>query len=153
MDNDLDLELTRLLTAPPGNLPRCWTEPELLKRWFCPPPYRVTRAEIDPRPGGIFLTVMQGPEGASFREAPGCILAAEPARLFAFTDALGPGFRPHDTPFMTAIITFDAHDAGTRYRALVRHASATDRERHEAMGFHAGWGTATAQLDALAATL
>ena len=41
----------------------------------------------------------------------------------------------------------------TRYNAVVRHWSAEDKARHEQMGFHAGWGKATDQLEALARTL
>ena len=42
---------------------------------------------------------------------------------------------------------------GTRYRALVLHASAAERKRHETMGFFDGWGVATDQLEALAGTI
>jgi uncharacterized protein YndB with AHSA1/START domain len=35
---------------------------------------------------------------------------------------------------------------------VVRHWSAEDREAHEKMGFHEGWGKATDQLEALART-
>ena len=55
---------------------------------------------------------------------------------------------------MTGILTFEDLGGGrTRYTARVRHWSAQDKEAHEAMGFHQGWGTATDQLVALAKTL
>jgi uncharacterized protein YndB with AHSA1/START domain len=54
---------------------------------------------------------------------------------------------------MTGIITFEPVDGGTLYRGLALHADAQARNRHEAMGFHDGWGRATDQLVALARTL
>ena len=149
----LDLELTRTIAAAPLSIWRCWTEPDLLKQWFCPAPYKVTHAEIDPTPGGIFLTAMQGPDGTDFDAEPGCVLAAERGRLFSFTDGLAPGFRPRASGFMTGIITMEAVEAGTRYRAQVLHATPEDRQKHLDMGFHEGWGIATDQLAELARTL
>jgi uncharacterized protein YndB with AHSA1/START domain len=32
------LTLTRILGAPADKLFKCWTTPELLPKWFCPPP-------------------------------------------------------------------------------------------------------------------
>ena len=37
--------------------------------------------------------------------------------------------------------------------AIVHHWTAEDRQRHEEMGFHEGWGKATDQLAVLARTL
>jgi uncharacterized protein YndB with AHSA1/START domain len=54
---------------------------------------------------------------------------------------------------MVATVTFEDHNGGTRYTARVQHWSAADREAHEKMGFHEGWGLCTDQLAALAATL
>jgi uncharacterized protein YndB with AHSA1/START domain len=54
---------------------------------------------------------------------------------------------------MTVILTFEDHDGRTKYTARVRHWTAADRETHEKMGFHEGWGLCTDQLAALAATL
>ena len=42
-----DLEISRLLQAPRAAVWRCWTEPELLKRWFAPAPWTTPEAEID----------------------------------------------------------------------------------------------------------
>ena len=150
--SDRELVLTRLIAAPRRNLYRCWTEPELLKRWFTPPPYRTVRAELDLRPGGSSLIVMQGPDGTEFPNRGIYLEIVENERL-VFTDAYVSAWEPSEKPFMTAIITFADEAGGTRYTALVRHWSAADREAHEKMGFHEGWGIAADQLAALAATL
>ena len=113
---DLDLILDRQVAASPAAVWRCWTEADLLKQWFCPAPWSVPEAEIDPTPGGIFRTVMAGPGGERVEEPAGCVLEAVPERRIAFTDSLGPGFRPRAGGFMTAVVTFEPHDGGTRYR-------------------------------------
>jgi uncharacterized protein YndB with AHSA1/START domain len=52
---------------------------------------------------------------------------------------------------MTTILTFEPAGEGTLYTALVRHWTVEDRQAHESMGFHEGWGKATDQLEALLA--
>ena len=54
---------------------------------------------------------------------------------------------------MTVIVTLEDVDGKTRYTARVRHWTAADREAHEKMGFHEGWGRCADQLAALAAKL
>ncbi|GAB4361642.1 MAG: SRPBCC family protein [Bryobacter sp.] len=148
-DSNLDLLLERYVEVPPALVWRAWTQPEHLKKWFCPAPWSVSEAEIDLRPGGIFRTVMQSPEGELFPNV-GCYLEVEPERKLVFTDALLPGFRPADKSFMTAIVTLEPQGQGTLYRAVALHNSAAAREQHEAMGFHHGWGKALDQLVELA---
>ena len=71
MQADLDLVFERVVALPPAAIWRAWTEPELIKQWFTPAPWRTTECEIDLRPGGIFRTVMRGPDGQEFDKA-GC---------------------------------------------------------------------------------
>src|SRR5215510_3800757 len=58
-----ELTLTRVFDAPPEKLFRAWTEPELMKQWFCPRPWTTPHIETDVRAGGSSLVVMRGPEG------------------------------------------------------------------------------------------
>jgi uncharacterized protein YndB with AHSA1/START domain len=150
--SDRELVLTRLIAAPRRNLYRAWTEPELLKQWFTPPPYRTIKAELDLRPGGSSLIVMQGPDGTEFPNRGIYLEVVENERL-VFTDAYISAWEPSEKPFMTGIVTFADEAGGTRYTARALHWSAADREAHEKMGFHEGWGIAADQLAALAATL
>jgi uncharacterized protein YndB with AHSA1/START domain len=147
-DDRLDLVLTRIVPVPARIIWRAWTEPEHLTKWFTPAPWQTVEAEVDLRPGGIFRTVMRGPEGQQHDNA-GCWLEVVPYRRLAFTDALGPGFRPQATPFMTGILTFEEVTGGTRYTARVLHKDEADREKHAAMGFQDGWGKALDQLVAI----
>jgi uncharacterized protein YndB with AHSA1/START domain len=143
-----DLVITRLIDAPPERLFEGWTNPELMKRWFTPPPFRTVHVETDLRPGGASLVVMEGPDGTQFPNR-GVYLEVVPNRRIVFTDAYTSAWVPSGKPFMTAIVSFEPEGHGTRYTAIARHWSEEDRRRHEEMGFHKGWGVAADQLEAL----
>lgn len=152
MTNPCDLSFERIVPVPAAHLWRGWTDPTVLVKWFTPAPWVTTEAEVDARPGGIFRTVMRGPNGEG-NEGTGCVLEAVPNRRFAWTGALAPGFRPQPAPeggfLFSAVIDLDEQQAGTRYRATVLHVTEADARRHEEMGFEAGWGAALDQLVAL----
>jgi uncharacterized protein YndB with AHSA1/START domain len=147
-----ELILTRVIAAPPKKLFRAWTEPDLLKQWFCPRPWGVARATLDVRPGGICHVVMLSPEGQEFPN-PGVYLDVVPDRRLVFTDAYSEAWAPSAKPFMTGVIEFEDLGGRTRYTARALHWTEADREAHEKMGFHEGWGKATDQLAELVATL
>ncbi|MBZ5758760.1 MULTISPECIES: SRPBCC family protein [Rhizobium] len=148
-----ELSLTRVIAATPDKLFRAWTEPELLKQWFAPLPFRTTTAELDPRPGGTSFIVMLGPDGVEYPNR-GVYLDVVENRKLVFTDAFTSAWIPSAKPFMTAIVTFeDIGNGQTRYTARALHWSAEDRETHENMGFYEGWGQCADQLASLVGTL
>ena len=149
-DPDRDLIFTRVVAAPRARLWAGWTKPAMLMQWFCPAPWSVVACEIDLRPGGIFATTMRSPEGQEFPNV-GCFLEVIPQERLVWTDALGPGYRPTDNPFMTGIISLRDVPGGTEYSARVVHRDPATRIKHEEMGFLSGWGTALDQLVALIA--
>jgi len=150
--NDRELVITRLIDAAPDKLYRAWTQPELIKQWFAPKPYSTPLVESDVRPGGASLIVMRSPDGNEFPNR-GVFLEVVENRKLVFTDAFVSAWEPSEKPFMTGIITFEPEGGKTRYTARLCHWSAADREAHEKMGFHQGWGICTDQLAALVATL
>jgi uncharacterized protein YndB with AHSA1/START domain len=149
---DRELVLTRLIDAPREKLFRAWTEPELLKRWFAPAPYTTPVAELDVRPGGSSLIVMRAPDGTDMPNR-GVYLEIVKNEKIVATDAFTKAWEPSQKPFMTLILSFEDEGGKTRYTARVRHFTVADREAHEKMGFHVGWGICADQLTALVATL
>lgn len=148
-----ELVLTRVINVPRAKLYRAWTEPELMKKWFAPLPWTTSKVEADVRPGGSSLVVMRSPEGQEYPNA-GLYLEVVKNEKLVFTDAFVNAWQPSEKAFMVATLTFEEHEGGgTKYTARVQHWSAADRETHEKMGFHEGWGLCTDQLAALAATL
>ena len=161
MTNETDLVLERTLDAPVDLVWEAYTNPEHLKKWFAPKPYEISELEMDLRPGGVFRIRMTGPDGFDTGHGtPGCVLEVIEGRKLVWTSALGPGFRPNDAGEgcesfpMTAVITFaDAGGGKTAYKAVALHKDLADKETHEKMGFHDGWGTTARQLEELAREL
>ncbi|RJG03441.1 SRPBCC family protein [Noviherbaspirillum sedimenti] len=147
-----ELVLTRIIDAPREKVFRAWTDPELLKQWFAPLPYTTSFAQTDVRPGGASLIVMRSPEGQEI-PCPGVYLEVIPNERLVFTDAYINAWQPSEKPFMTAVLTFEDVGGKTRYTARVLHWTVADREAHEKMGFHEGWGKCADQLAALVARL
>lgn len=153
-DHPHELTLGRVLDAPRLAIWRCWTEPSLLVQWFCPPPWSVSEARLDVRPGGVSFVVMNGPNGEVVPN-PGQYLEVVHGERLVFTDALvGDSHVSEGPPFMVGVIELaDEPGGGTRYIARARHWSAETKKAHEEMGFHEGWSLVADQLEALARTL
>ena len=79
----------------------------------------------------------------------GVFLEVIPNEKIVLTNAFRADWIPQD-PFMVVIVTFAPEDGGTRYTARVRHWDEEALKRHEAMGFHEGWGVVAGQLAELA---
>ena len=156
-DSRFDLMFERNVDVPRERVWAAWTTPDLLKQWFTPAPWTTVDCEIDLRPGGIFRTVMRSPDGLEFPNI-GCYLEVVENERLAWTNALGPSFRPAPAPTgnhsmnfaFTAMIELAVHGNGTTYTARVIHGNETDRNKHAAMGFEQDWGKALDQLVALA---
>ena len=152
------MSFTRTVDVPRNLVWRAWTEPELLKQWFCPLPWNTIDCEIDLHPGGIFRTTMQSPKGQDFPNS-GCYLEVIPNEKLVWTNALLQGFRPA-TPSptygdeqasfkFTAKVELAKFGAGTRYTATMIHSDEAGSKQHAAMGFEQGWGILLDQLVAM----
>ena len=93
-----------------------------------------------------------GPDGTEVPNR-GLYLDVVPNERLVFTDAYTSAWQPSAKPFFTCVLTFEDEYGKTRYTARAKHWTAEDCASHDQMGFHEGWGVATDQLAALAATL
>ena len=153
-DPTLDLELTRLFTAPPAKVWRCFADTDLFCKWWTPTPVITKDVVMDLRAGGRFYTTMVLPDGTEMPNE-GSFLEVIPERKIAFTDLFMADWKPTPAPGLgfAGIITMQPEATGTRYTARARHRSATEQKTHADMGFHDGWGTVADQLGALANAL
>lgn len=148
-----ELVLVREFDASPAKIFKAWTDPELLKQWFCPLPWKVTDAKLDVRTGGNNYVLMEGPQGEKIPNY-GVYLEVVENRKIVLTDAYTNAWVPSEKPFMTAVVLLEELPGGrTRYTAKALHWTAEDKDAHEKMGFHEGWGTAADQLAAVVAKL
>ena len=136
----LDFAIERFIDAPTRLVWEALTKPEHLKEWYMPKPWgRVSRAEMDVRPGGIIsidIAVADGPDVPNV----GCVLDVVPMERLAWTAMLFPGYRPavfDDIP-ITAIMTMASVGTGTRYVFTALHRDEADLEKNKASGFYQG---------------
>ena len=136
----LDFAIERFIDAPPRLVWEALTKPEHLKEWYMPKPWgRVSRAELDVRPGGIFsvdIAVGDGPDAPNL----GCFLEVIPMERLVWTSMLFPGYRPavfDDIP-ITAIVTMEPVGSGTRYVFTALHRHEADLETNRTSGFSEG---------------
>lgn len=151
IDPALDLVIERVIRAPRSAVWRAWTEPALLERWWVPTPM-VSRVDtLDVRPGGGFVTRMSDDGDTFVPHTDTVFLVVDDERRLVFTNAVNSSWRPaHPHPAsMTAEIVFEDHRDGTTYTAVVRHGDPVQRQLHEDLGFHDGWGSVTEALAAL----
>ena len=155
IDPKLDFAIERFIDAPARLVWDALTKPEHLKEWYMPKEWgRVSRAEMDVRPGGIFRIDIAVGDG---REVPnvGCFLEAVPMKRLVWTSMLFPGYRPavfDDIP-ITAIVTMEAVGTGTRYVFTALHRNETDLETNKTSGFYQGTEIAIDQLVAHVITM
>lgn len=148
-----ELVIERVFDAPREKVYRAWTEPKLLKQWFVPRPWTISGVALDVRAGGQSHIVMRDPEGKDYPNQ-GIYLEVVENEKLVFTDAFTSAWEPSEKPFMLAIVTFENVGEGrTRYVARARHWTPADREAHEQMGFHEGWGQCADQLAELLKTI
>ena len=155
IDPKLDLVFERFIDAPKHLVWEALTKPEHLKEWYMPKQWgRVSRVEMDVRPGGIFRIDIATAGGVDVPNL-GCFLDVIPQERLVWTSMLFPGYRPavfDDVP-ITAIITMESVGAGTRYTFTALHRDEADLEKNKTSGWLEGTEIALDQFVALVQSL
>ena len=133
VDPKIDLVFERFIDAPPRLVWEALTNPEHLREWYMPKAWgRVSRAEMDVRPGGIFSIDIATADGQEFPNL-GCFLEVVPMERLVWTFMLFLGYRPavfDDVP-ITAITTMESVGTGTRYVFTALHRDAAECEKNK----------------------
>src|SRR4051812_9340900 len=144
----LDFAIERFVDAPTRLVWDALTKPEHLKEWYMPKAWgRVSRAEMDVRPGGIFSIDIAMPDGQVSPNL-GCFLEVIPMKRLAWTSMLFPGYRPavfDDIP-ITAIMTMESEGSGTRYVFTALHRDEADFQKDMESGWKQGTEIAIEQF-------
>ena len=143
-----DFAIERFIDAPARIVWEALTRPEHLKEWYMPRQWgRVSRAEMDVRPGGIFSIDIATGDGQEFPNL-GCFVEVVPLERLVWTSMLFPGFRPavfDDIP-ITAVVTMEAAGTGTRYVFTALHRDEADFEKNKESGWQKGTEIAVDQF-------
>lgn len=106
------LTLTRVIRATPEKVWRCWTDPDLLPRWFGPEGFSCRTKEIDLREGGQWRFDMIGPDGKVWPNRHRHLLWDPPRRLEFLMDGDDSGEAGGSAKHVT--VTLEPEDGGTR---------------------------------------
>ena len=145
---DTDFVIERVIDAPTRLVWEALTKPEHLKEWYMPREWgRVSRAEMDVRPGGAFSIDITTGDGQEFPNL-GCFVEVIPMERLVWTSMLFPGYRPavfDDIP-ITAIVTMESAGSGTRYVFTALHRDEADFAKNRESGWQQGTEIAVDQL-------
>jgi uncharacterized protein YndB with AHSA1/START domain len=154
-DPKLDIVFERFVDAPPQLVWEALTTPEHVKEWYMPKAWgRVSRVEMDVRPGGVFGIDIATETGQDVPNL-GCFLEAVPMKRLVWTSMLFPGYRPavfDDIP-ITAIMTLEPEGTGTRYVFTALHRNEADVAANKESGWKEGTEIALDQLVAHVASI
>lgn len=145
------MHVSREFNAPPDLVWRCWTEAELLDKWWAPQPWKTITKHMDFREGGSWLYCMQGPNEGEKHWGRTDYHKIEKKDFFdaddSFCDENGtvntelPGTKWH--------VVFTATGTGTRVETTTTFASAEALRKLVEMGVKEGTRMAHENLDSL----
>lgn len=138
-----EIVITRVLDAARDIVWQAWTEVDHMAAWYGPEGFSTRVEENDFRPGGHWRFVMIGPDGTEYPSV-GVYSEIVHEQRIVSTDEFGEGFEAAQTdlPRISEVTClFEAMGAKTRLTIRIRHPSADDKAKHEAMGVVGGWNS------------
>ena len=146
LTSDTSFRITRQFDAPAAQVFAAWTEPEHIRRWWCPPGSTMTVCETDLRVGGRWRYVVATPDGAELAWSGTCLEVDPPTRMVS-TEVF------EDFPDAEAVdtLTLDEVDGVTTVTIDVVHKTQANRDAHLASGMEEGIQLAFERIDAVVA--
>jgi uncharacterized protein YndB with AHSA1/START domain len=134
------VQVTRTVAAPREEVFRAWTDPERLKQWFGPGEFTIPEAELDVRPGGAYLIVMQSPDGDRLRLKGAYHEIAPPERLvFTWSWGLMWDGAPD------SLVTVEFRPAGDATDVVLTHGDFSSDD--ELAPYQGGWDSGLDKLE------
>lgn len=137
------LTISRVFAAPREMVFQAWTSADRMKRWFSPEGVDVPAAEIDCRPGGVFVICMRMPDGTEHwcRGAFGEVVAPE---KLTFDCEVSAGDKPSFS--VSTVVRFTTEGAGSRMSVEQSYEIYDDAFRYAVEGSAEGWRTTLDKL-------
>jgi uncharacterized protein YndB with AHSA1/START domain len=135
------LRLTRLIQADREAVFRAWTDPDEMKKWYCPEGGTVDAAESELRVGGRYRVAMRMPSG--LHVATGVYRRIDPPSRLVFTWRWEEGEGPKEGE---TLVTLEFYERGEATELVLIHegfGSTDARDGHEQ-----GWTSALGKLEA-----
>ena len=138
MTDEYSLTVQREIAAPVEDLFDAWLDAQSLGSWLKPDGIRETRAETDPRVGGMFRIVMVDDESSI--EHTGTYREIDRPRRLVFT------WSSSATRFRDSIVTVTFQPSSSSSTVVEIHQVWLPDEEAR-VGHHAGWSDALRELD------
>jgi uncharacterized protein YndB with AHSA1/START domain len=131
MSGDDKLVLSRLIRAERAAVYAAWTEPETIRKWFCPRDLQLVSAEADVRVGGRFRAEMSN--GSETHTVLGVYREIVPGQRLVFSHR----WQERDAVETLVTVEFADRDGGT----LVSLTQEGFRNRASRDGHQGGWAS------------
>ncbi len=133
------LVVRRHMAVPRARVFDAWLDSESLAHWMRPGDMTHATVTVDPRVGGGFRIVMEGPtDGLDCYEHHGEYLAIEPPSLLSFT------WISKNTGHQPTVVTIEFHERGAGTELVLTHRGLPPREVE---GHRKGWTDIVRLLD------
>ncbi|MBD2165242.1 SRPBCC domain-containing protein [Calothrix membranacea FACHB-236] len=148
--SEREIIITRIFNAPRELVFQAWTDPKHIVQWWGPKGFTTRVTELDLRPGGQSRYVMVGPDGTEY-PVKGVFFEIVPPERIVSSDEFDEGFEQlinGDLPQgIVMTVMFEDLEGKTKLTLQIRHATESDRRKHEEMGVVAGWNSTFDCLD------
>ena len=132
------LVVRRQIAVPRERVFEAWLDSESLAHWMRPGNRTHATVTVDPRVGGGFRIVMEGPTDGGDYEHRGEYLAIEPPSLLSFT------WISRATDYQPTVVTIEFHERGTGTELVLTHRRLAAKAVE---GHREGWTDVVRLLD------